>query len=52
MKDWYKRLSCFMGWHSYWAGFNHIDKGDGFLTYASCKWCDYEGQIDSQGNLF
>ena len=50
---WYKRLSCRMGWHSYWAGFEAMPpKGDGFLTYARCKWCGYEGQVDSQGNLF
>lgn len=24
----------------------------GFLVYAKCKWCGFEGMIDSQGGLF
>jgi len=51
-----KKLCCFMGWHSIFVGFDdvHHHKNDPFkfLTFAKCKWCGYEGQIDSQGNLF
>ena len=43
-----------LGWHSY--GYDNTHKADNdpnkFLTFAKCKWCEYEGQIDSQGNLF
>lgn len=53
--NWLKRFFCWVGWHSapfsgwteYWPAHS-----DGFLIYARCRWCGYEGQIDSQGNLF
>jgi hypothetical protein len=52
---WYRKLSCRCGWHSY-PDFSNIHyKTDDpliFLVFAKCKWCGYEGQIDSQGNLF
>ncbi len=51
-----KRLFCWIGWHSYPVGYDnlHHDPDDPlqFLLFAKCKWCGYEGQIDSQGNLF
>jgi hypothetical protein len=53
--SWFKRFSCWMGWHS-WFGYEdaHHDPNDPlqFLVFAKCPWCKFEGQIDSQGNLF
>jgi hypothetical protein len=50
----FKRFFCWIGWHSIIAGWDESQNkdGTGFLTFAKCKWCGYEGQIDSQGNLF
>lgn len=48
-----KRFFCRIGWHSFPVGFVHIYFDfDGFNEHARCKWCGYEGMIDSQGNLF
>jgi len=50
-----KKMFCKIGWHSIVSGFAHSQKNKGrtgFLTFARCKWCGHEGQIDSQGNLF
>jgi hypothetical protein len=41
-----KKFFCCMGWHSILVVF------DGCSEHAKCKWCDYEGIVDSQGNLF
>ena len=53
---WIKAFFCWIGWHSALLGFEnvHHKKDDPlkFLVFAKCKWCGYEGQIDSQGNLF
>jgi hypothetical protein len=50
-----QKFCCSTGWHSY-PNFIDVHKQSsdpcGFLTYAKCKYCGYEGQIDSQGNLF
>lgn len=51
MLDWLKQICCKMGWHSYFIGFD-IQYFDGCSAHARCKWCGYEGMIDSQGNLF
>jgi len=52
----FKKFCCWIGWHSYFVGFDnsHASLKDPlrFLIFAKCKWCGYEGQIDSQGNLF
>lgn len=46
-----KKFFCWMGWHSYFVGYD--DTGfDGASVHAKCKWCEFEGMIDSQGNLF
>lgn len=44
----FKRFCCWIGWHGKrdYTGF------DGASAHARCKWCGYEGMIDSQGNLF
>lgn len=36
-------------WHS--RNYEKIGH-DGCSTHARCRWCGYEGKIDSQGNLF
>ena len=45
-----KRFACWIGWHS-WGNY-YITDYDGCSVHVKCKWCDYEGMIDSQGNLF
>lgn len=49
-----KRFFCWMGWHSFFSGYESVKSKDptGFLTYARCPWSKYEGMVDSQGNLF
>lgn len=44
-----KQLFCRIGWHSF--GYDYISH-DGASSHARCKWCGYEGMVDSQGNLF
>lgn len=51
MKESLKRLFCKIGWHSFLGGFE-IMGFDGCSVHARCRWCGYEGMIDSQGNLF
>lgn len=51
----YKQFACWIGWHSYPNYDNtHYDPKDPlhFLVHAKCRWCNFEGLIDSQGNLF
>jgi len=48
---WVKGIFCKMGWHAFPVGFESIGF-DGCSEHARCKWCGYEGMIDSQGNLF
>ena len=47
----WKRFACKIGWHSITSGFEDMYH-DGCSQHARCKWCGYEGMIDSQGNLF
>ena len=49
--EWLKRFLCGIGWHSFPIGFE-ILYFDGCSEHGKCKWCGYEGMIDSQGNLF
>lgn len=48
------RFFCWMHWHSY--GYEnyeyHCDDPNHIIIYAKCRWCGFEGQVDSQGNLF
>lgn len=42
-----------LGWHapgSFWIP--RDEEHLGLNTHAKCKWCGFEGLIDSQGNLF
>lgn len=51
MANRWRRFCCWIGWHSFWIGF-HYTFFDGAGQHARCRWCGYEGIIDSQGNLF
>lgn len=51
MKKLLKRLFCKIGWHSFPVGFEGIEF-DGCSMHSRCRWCGYEGMVDSQGNLF
>lgn len=54
-KQKYKKFACWIGWHSfpnYDCIQKHPDDPLKFLILAKCKWCGFEGQIDSQANLF
>ncbi len=44
-----KRFFCWMKWHSFGYDYQYFD---GTSAHAKCKWCNYEGMVDSQGNLF
>jgi hypothetical protein len=44
-----KRLFCWAGWHS-WSYEPMFY--DGCSQHSRCRWCGYEGMVDSQGNLF
>lgn len=46
----YKRFACKVGWHS-WPHYIHLSH-DGASEHARCRWCPFEGMVDSQGNLF
>ena len=46
-----KKFLCRIGWHSIFVGFDNTEH-DGASQHARCRWCGYEGMIDSQGNLF
>lgn len=45
-------LCKYLSWHSpvdYHCSYKDPAR---FLVYAKCKWCGFEGMIDSQGGLF
>ena len=50
----FRKFFCRIGWHSVKYDNKHKAENDPlkFLTFAKCQWCNYEGQLDSQGNLF
>lgn len=47
-----RKLMCRIGWHSPIDYRNDPKDPRHFLVFARCKYCGYEGQIDSQGNLY
>ena len=51
MLEWIKWVFCKIGWHSFLGGYEPL-YFDGCSEHAKCKWCGYEGMVDSQGNLF
>ena len=46
-----KRFYCWIGWHSPRRKWE-MTVFDGCNQHAVCPWCDYEGMIDSNGDLF
>ena len=42
---------CKIGWHCHMKDYEQISF-DGVSMHCKCKWCGYEGMVDSQGNLF
>jgi len=55
MKNLFKKFFCRIGWHSL-NGYDSVGFIDNdplkFQKKAKCKWCGYEGLLDSSGNLF
>ena len=46
-----QKMYCKIGWHCHRK--DYIYNGfDGASSHCKCKWCGYEGMVDSQGNLF
>lgn len=53
----YKKFACWIGWHSHpeFANYRQLSSPNDplkFLVFAECRWCGYQGMLDSQGNLF
>lgn len=46
-----KPFTCRLGWHA-WARHWVHQSHDGCSAHVRCSWCEYEGMVDSQGNLF
>jgi len=50
-----KKFFCWIGWHSLF-GYDDVKYLEGdplkFQKQAKCKWCGFEGLLDSQGNIF
>ena len=49
-----QKIACKWGWHSHHYNNWHKAENDPlqFLDFATCQWCGFEGQVDSQGNLY
>ena len=46
-----QKFFCKIGWHCHMKDYIH-QSFDGASEHCKCKWCGYEGMVDSQGNLF
>ena len=46
-----QKLYCKIGWHCHQKDYIYKES-DGCSDHCTCKWCGYEGMVDSQGNLF
>lgn len=46
-----QKFYCKIGWHCHMKDYQPVEF-DGASMHCKCKWCGYEGMIDSQGNLF
>ena len=46
-----QKFYCKIGWHCHSKDYIY-DSFDGASAHCTCKWCGYEGMVDSQGNLF
>lgn len=44
-------LYCKIGWHCYMHDYEFVSH-DGASAHCKCKWCGFEGLVDSQGDLF
>lgn len=53
-----KKIFCKLGWHSYFVGYELVEREEkdifntGLLDKYKCKWCDFVGWVDSQHNLY
>lgn len=45
-----KRFFCWVGWHSWKYDITGVS-GPNFAN-GRCRWCGYEGLVDTQGHLF
>ena len=46
-----QKIYCKRGWHCHMKDYETTGF-DGASLHCRCKWCGYEGLVDSQGNLF
>lgn len=46
-----QKFYCKIGWHCHTKDYR-FDRIEGICIHATCKWCGYQGLVDSQGNLF
>lgn len=46
-----QKIYCKRGWHCHMKDYEATGF-DGASLHCRCKWCGYEGLVDSQGNLF
>lgn len=46
-----QKFYCKIGWHCHMKDYQ-FDYSDGASAHCTCKWCGYQGMVDSQGNLF
>lgn len=46
-----QKLYCKIGWHCHMKDYIY-ESFDGTSEHCKCKWCGYNGMVDSQGNLF
>lgn len=50
---WWKCIRHWLWGHQIlWGNWVEIKSNDGASDHAICRYCEYEGMIDSQGNLF
>lgn len=46
-----QKIFCKIGWHCHKKDYIY-QSFDGASVHCKCKWCGYNGMVDSQGNLF
>ena len=46
-----QKIFCKIGWHCHSKDYI-FEYNDGASNHCKCKWCGYNGMVDSQGNLF
>lgn len=51
--NWFMDIRHFLfGYQVLWGDWVEYGMWNGCSFHAKCRYCDYEGMIDSQGNLF